>query len=408
MENVGVPNPSVRRAMFKNIGLLAGCEALGISTSALVITVTALIGHHLADTKSLATLPLALQFLTIMGSTVPASYLMKYHGRRVGFLLGAFLGIVSGLVGAYAIYIEAFALFCLASVLFGASTVFVQYYRFAAVELAGEAYKSRAISLSLSGGIVAAFLGPELAKVTRELFPAHEFVGTYLALSGLFAALMLVISVIRFPTPTEDERRERGQPLADIIRRPTFLVAVFCAAIGYGAMNFLMSATPLAMTAHGHSFDSAAIVIQWHIVGMYAPSLVTGHLIHKFGVVRVLVAGVLMMFVCVAINLSGTSGIKFWFGLVALGIAWNFMFIGGTMLLTESYSPAEKAKVQALNDFLIFGTISFTAMMSGTMFHFFGWMFLNVSILVPVGLCLCAVLWLRQARAKAAHAQPTL
>jgi MFS family permease len=383
----------------KNVMLLALCQALGMSCSALIITVTALIGDTLAPDRSLVTLPLALQFLTMMSSAAPASFLMRRFGRRAGFSLGALLGCAAGLLGMQAIFAGSFVLFCVGSVLFGAFAAHVQFYRFAAADTASLAFRSRAISLVLAGGLLAAFLGPELAKWSRDLFAPVLYAGGYLFIALLALTSLVLLQFIEIPRPGEAERRNSGRPLRVIASRPDFVVAVLCAMVGYGAMNLVMTATPLAVVAHGHPFEAAALVIQWHVVGMYAPSFFTGHLIHRFGVVPVLALGAFLVLGCVALNLTGTGVIHFWFGLVLLGLGWNFMFLGGTTLVTESYRPEERAKAQALNEFLVFGTVTCTALLSGALYNAFGWQAVNLGVVGPLVLVLFAVLWLGRRRA---------
>lgn len=388
-----------RDPTVKNVILLGLCQALGMSCSALIITVTALIGNTLAPDKSLATLPLALQFLAMMSSAAPASFLMRRFGRRAGFSLGALLGCAAGLLGVQAIFAGSFVLFCVSSVLFGAFAAHVQFYRFAAADTASHAFRSRAISLVLAGGLLAAFLGPELAKWSRDLFAPVLYAGGYLCIALLALISLVLLQFIEIPRPEATERGDSGRPLRVIARRPDFVVAVLCAMVGYGAMNLVMTATPLAVVAHSHPFEAAALVIQWHVVGMYAPSFFTGHLIHRFGVVPILALGAFLVLGCVAVNLAGTEVIHFWCALVLLGLGWNFMFLGGTTLLTECYRPEERAKAQALNEFLVFGTVTGTALLSGGLYNAFGWQAVNLGVVAPLVAVLFAVLWLGRRRA---------
>jgi len=383
----------------KNVILLALCQALGMSCSALIITVTALIGNTLAPDKSLVTLPLALQFLTMMSSAAPASFLMRRFGRRAGFSLGALLGCAAGLLGMQAIFAGSFIQFCFSSILFGAFAAHVQFYRFAAADTASDTFRSRAISLVLAGGVLSAFLGPELAKWSLDLFAPVLYAGGYLCIGVLALTSLVLLQFIEIPRPGKVERGKSGRPLLVIARRPDFAVAVLCAMVGYGAMNLVMTATPLAVVAHNHTFESAALVIQWHVVGMYLPSFFTGHLIHRFGVLTILALGAVLVLGCVAVNLAGTEVIHFWVGLILLGLGWNFMFLGGTNLLTESYRPEERAKAQALNEFLVFGTVTCTALLSGALYNVFGWQAVNIGVVPPLMLVLCAVLWLGRRRA---------
>ncbi len=383
----------LRDPTLKNVVILAVCQALGMSCSAMIITVVALVGSSLAPHSLMITLPLAIQFLAMMASAAPASFFMRRFGRRNGFSLGACLGITAGLLGSKAILDADFALFCLASAIFGAFSAHVQYYRFAAADTASESFRSRAISLVLAGGVISAFLGPELAKWSRELLAPVLFAGSYLCISGLALASLVLLQFIQIPKPSAEERGRAGRPLGEIMRQPTFLVAVFCAMVAYGSMNLVMASTPLAMVDCLHPFDAAATVIQWHIVGMYAPSFFTGSLIHRFGIGKVLGAGALLMLACVGVNLSGQEVVHFWVALVLLGLGWNFLFIGGTTLLTQCYRPEERAKVQAVNEFLVFGTVACTALLAGGLYGTFGWTLINLAVVAPLILALLGIAW---------------
>jgi MFS family permease len=391
-----------RDPTVKNVVLLALCQASGLSCSALIITITALIGLELAPHRGLATLPLALQFLAMMSTAAPASFFMRRFGRRAGFSLGAVMGMASGGLGMQAVFAQSFVLFCASSILFGAFAAHIQFYRFAAADTASEAYRSRAISLVLAGGLLAAFLGPELAKWSRDLFVPGLYAGGYLCVAALALTSLVLLQFIEIPRPAAKAKGDDGRPLSAIARQPDFVVAVLCAMVGYGAMNLIMTATPLAVVAHNHAFDAAAFVIQWHVVGMFAPSFFTGHLIHRFGVVPILGIGAVLMLGCLAVNLSGIEVAHFWTALVLLGLGWNFLFVGGTTLLTQSYRPEERAKAQALNEFLVFGTVTCTALLSGALYNALGWQAVNLGVGPPLVLVLCAVLWLGRRRLVAA------
>ncbi|HET6521013.1 MAG TPA: MFS transporter, partial [Geminicoccaceae bacterium] len=270
------------------------------------------------------------------------------------------------------------------------------FYRFAAADAADEAFRGRAISYVLAGGVLAAVLGPELAKATRELLAPILFAGCFLAVAGLGLATLLVLCFVTIPRPGAEERRGSGRPLGRIARQPAFAVAALAAMVAYGVMSLVMTATPLAMVACGLGFDDAAFVIQWHVLGMYAPSFFSGHLVGRFGAPNMIVAGALLIFACVGVNLSGVELVQFWAGLVLLGLGWNFMFVGATTLVTTTYAPAEKAKVQALNDFLMFGTVAAAALSSGALQQLIGWTAVNLAVIAPLLLALGATLWLRR------------
>ena len=390
-----------RDPTVRNVFLLALCQALGMSCGALVISVTALVGSALAENKALATLPLALQMASVMVTTVPASLLMGRIGRRAGFSLGAVFGIAGGALSAWAIFAGSFALFCLASLLVGAFVAHIHYYRFAAADTASEDFRSRAISLVLAGGLVAAFLGPELAKWSRDLLPEAFYAGAYFCVAALAGLSLVVLQLIEIPRPRRDQRGRSGRPLWQIAGQPTFLVAALCGMVAYGSMNLVMTVTPLAVVAASHSFSTATLVIQLHIVGMYAPSFFTGHLIHRFGVLPILGLGAIFMLGAVVVSLSGLGVTQFWIALVFLGLGWNFLYVGGSALLTETYRPEERAKAQGFNEFLIFGTVTVTALSSGALFHVFGWAAVNLGIVAPLLVVLAALLWLARRRGAA-------
>jgi MFS family permease len=386
--------------MKRNVGLLATCQALMMTANVLLIATSALVGQRLAAiqglSESLATLPLMAQFLATMLTTIPASLLMKRIGRRAGFLLGSSAGLAGGTLATYGILQDNFVLFSLATALFGINNGFGTYYRFAAADSATPDYRATAISYVMAGGVVAALIGTDLANWTRDLWVSAPFAGSYFVLVGLYTLSLLALAFIRIPREDTRTQSHSGRPLREIIAQKTFIVAVVAAMFGYGVMSLIMTATPLAMRAHAHNFSSTAFVIEWHVVGMFAPSFFTGHLIRHLGVVNVLLAGALLYAMTIAINLTGTSETHFWLALFMLGIGWNFLYIGGTTLLTETYDEQEKAKVQALNDFLIYTTVVGATLTAGVLQHAFGWRMVNFGVLPLITLILIAVLWLKR------------
>jgi predicted MFS family arabinose efflux permease len=338
----------------------------------------------------------------VMVTAFPASLLMQRIGRRWGFTVGALFGMLGAAVATLGVLQGSFLLFCLGTVLTGVYNGFGQFYRFAAIDGSTDAWRSKAISYTLAGGVIAAVIGPELAKLTKDLLAPVTYAGSFGALVGVAAIALLVLQFIHIPPPSAAERSEEGRPLLEIARDPTFLVAVFAAMVGYGGMAFVMTVTPLAMVSHHHAFESAALVIQWHVLAMFAPSFVTGSLISRFGVLRIMMAGALLFIAAVAVHLSGTDVPRFWLGLVLVGVAWNFLYIGGTALLTQTYTPAEKAKVQAANDFLVFGSVALCALSSGALHEGQGWAVLNLVVLPFVGATLFAVVWLEFRRRRPA------
>lgn len=390
--NASGPSPDRSR---RNVIMLALSLALAMSGASIIMTVSALAGHMLAVDKSLATVPLAMQMAFVMISTIPASMLMRRIGRRAGFIIGQGIGLTAAGICVYAISEGSFVLFTVGSALFGSHNAFWQYYRFAAAETADPEFRSRAISLVMSGGVVAAIFGPELSKVSRDMLAPITYAGSYAIIGVICIATVALLAFIDIPKPEAKELKNSGRPLAEIGRQPMFVVAVLSAMVGYGVMSLVMTATPLAMMVAGHAFNDSAFVIQWHALGMFAPSFFTGHLIRRFGALNIILVGVLMNLACVGVNLSGDEVLRFWGGLVLLGLGWNFMFIGGTSLLTETYHLAERAKVQAFNDFLVFGLVTVGSFSSGVMLNVFGWGAVNYAVIAPVLVAFAATIWLR-------------
>ncbi|GBD41152.1 Riboflavin transporter RfnT [bacterium HR39] len=369
----------------RNVLVLATAQALFFVANTTMISTSALVGLHLAPASWLATVPLGLQFLGTMASTVPASFLMQRIGRRAGLRLGAAVGTAAGLLLAFALREQSFALFAAASFLYGIFAAFSQYYRFAAADAADvveperrQAARARAISLVMAGGLVAGAVGPQIARLTSELFPPYLFLGSYLAVAAVGALSFMVLGLLDMPPPPAALRRGDGRPLFEIARSPGFATAVLAAVVGYVTMNLLMSATPLAMMACGHAFSATAVVIQGHVVGMFLPSFVTGSLVARIGAPRVMLAGVLLNLGTVAIDLAGVDVEHFFAALFVLGVGWNFMFIGGTTLLTQCHTPEEKAKVQGFNDFLLFSAVTLSATTSGMLHDLLGWQAMNL------------------------------
>ena len=382
--------------MKRTIAMLAVCQALMMTSQALVVTTSALVGLALAPAHSLATLPYALQFIAVMTVTYFASLLMGRIGRKRGFLLASGVGCVGASVATGGILAGSFALFCLGSFLFGVFFAFSQYYRFAAAEIATDDFRSRAISLVISGGVVAGFAGPWIASSTRLVVAEAEFAGSYAAMLCLYLVSALVLGFIRFPDGAAAAGESLpARPLAVVARQPPYIVALLASVVAYGSMNLVMAATPLAMQARDFSADQISFVISCHILGMFAPAFVTGHLIRWFGVLNVMLWGALLLAGCVAINLEGETTGNFWISLTLLGVGWNFLFTGGTTLLTTTYRPSEKARAQGLNDFVVYSVISFTAVGSGGFHAWFGWQAINVGVTPFLVLAAALVVWLR-------------
>lgn len=383
---------------IRNVALLAACQALSMSGSVMVFAVVALAGKILAPSPELATLPLGIQFVAMMMGTVPASLVMGRLGRRIGFSIGQVIGLGGGLLSAWALVTGQFWLLVLAAVPIGVHNAVFQFLRFAAADTASPAFRPRAISYVMAGGVVAGFLGPELAKRTNVLLEPVLFAGPYLALAGLCVLNLALLQWVRIPRPVPLRKGESGRTLSQIARQPVFMVAALSAMIGYGVMNLVMVATPLAMVGCGFDFAQSAEVIRWHVLGMFVPSFFTGGLIRRFGTLRVIATGAVLLVACGLINLAGITFVNFLAAMVLLGVGWNFMFIGATTLLTEAHAPEERAKTQALNDFLVFSTTAATSFASGAVQTTLGWQAVNAVTMAPVALVLMAVLWLARRR----------
>jgi MFS family permease len=376
-------------AARRNVLVLALCQALAMTGTSIQFLTASLVGDMLlVGGKGLATLPISLQMTGAMLATIPASLLMARIGRRLGFTLGATIGATGAAIATGAIFAGSFALFCIGTMLTGFYQGFAIFYRFAAADTADVAFKPKAVSLVMAGGIIAALLGPETAKWSRGLFEPMLFAGCYVVIIALCLATAALLQFVRIPRPAAVSL-SGGEPLRRIVRRPAFLAAAASGMIAYAVMNFVMTATPLAVIGCGFPFADAAFVIQWHVLGMYAPSFFTGHLIARFGHARVMLTGVALLAAALIINLTGISLAHFWLGLLLLGLGWNLLFVGASALLTTTHTAEERAKVQATNDFLVFGMVSLGSFSSGAVIGHFGWTWVN---LLPLPLLLVAAL----------------
>ena len=384
-------------AARRNVLLLACCQALLLTNAVTLITVGALAGYALAANKAFATLPAATYVIGGFLGAFPASMWMKRVGRRAGFLTGGAFGLAGSALAAFGVWTGSFPLLCAGTTLLGIYNAFGVYYRFAAADAAAPDFKAKAISYVMAGGLVGGIVGPEITKHTRDLVQP-TFAASYASLFVFCLLAMAIVSRLRIPEHRESASHEPVRPLGEIVRQPVFLVAAAGAALGYGVMNLLMTATPLAMGFCGHPYSAAAAVISSHVVAMFGPSFFTGSLIKRFGVLDVMLAGVAAMLACIAIGLSGQLIAHFWSALVLLGVGWNFLYIGGTTLLTEAYRPAEKAKAQGANEITVFAVQALSAFSSGVLVNTKGWETLNYVALPLVVAAGVAVLWLRAGR----------
>jgi MFS family permease len=381
----------------RNVFILALCQALAMTGNNILATTSSLVGYSLVVDKSWATLPAAVQMTGTMLAIIPASLLMARVGRRAGFTFGAVVGATGAGLATLAIFRASFALFCTGTCLLGAYAGFAAYYRFAAAETADPAFRGKAISLVMAGGVASALFGPELAKWSRGLFDPVLFAGCYLIILATCSAAIVLVQLVAIPRLVL-AADAASRPLRQIMRQPAFFSAAVAGMIAYGTMSLLMTATPLAMVACALPFEDAAFVIQFHALGMYAPSFFTGSLIDRFGALKVMLCGVALFVLCAVIALSGVHLTQFWAALMLLGTGWNFLFIGSTALLTQTYKPAERAKTQAANDFLIFGTVAVSAFSSGVLLAGYGWAMLAFLVLPLAAIILGFLLFYRRYR----------
>ncbi len=371
-------------------GLALG-QALLITGNILLISVNALIGQRLAPHQELATLPVAVQFLGLMAATLPAAQIMRLMGRKFGFLIGNLIGLAGGLLACFAIARENFVLFCISTTLLGIAIGISQQYRFAATEACSPQDRPRAISLVMAGGVLAAILGPNLAVWSNKFWPQPEFLGAFAALVALYGLNLLLIASLPLPQPTLEEQTGASRSYGELFRQPKLFTAIVAGAIGYGVIILVMTATPIAMHHHAHDFRNTASVIQWHVLGMFLPSFFTGRLIARWGEIAIIQMGCALLAACIAIAQISTGYWFFLLALMALGVGWNFTFIGATSLLTTSYRPAEKARVQGMNDFLVFACSAVASLLAGHLQSQLGWNWLNLSMLPAIGIAMLLV-----------------
>jgi MFS family permease len=389
--------PNAEAAGKRNVLLLMAAQALLFINNTTMVAVHGLVGLLLAPSVALATLPVTCYVIGSALATAPIARVMKQHGRKVGFTVGAVFGLAGVLFCAAGAYFKVFAVLCLGAGLVGVYNACGQLYRFAAADVAAPGFKERAISLVLAGGIVGGIVGPNLASYSKDWL-AVTYAGSYLSLVVPSLLTLWVLQMISFPVQSAAERAAGGRPLLEIMRQPVFVIACLGAVVGYGVMNLLMTATPIAMKTCGFTFSDSAHVLTMHVVGMFLPSFFTGSLIRRFGVLTIMFTGAMLMFACVGIALSGVQIHHFFIALMTLGVGWNFLFIGGTTLLTEAYRPEEKTKTQGANDFMIFLTMATSSFSSGALVTSEGWDILNYGALPFLVIVSCAIAWLARAR----------
>ena len=384
--------------MNVNLVLLCLAQGLFLTNNITFVAINGLVGLSLAPVGWMATLPVMGYVVGSALSTGVVARSQARWGRRASFQLGLLVALASCGLGVYAVMHHLFWLLVLTTVVAGYYSANAQLYRFAAAELCEPAFREKAVSLVMAGGLLGAVIGPNLATYTRNMLDV-PFAGAYAALAVVALVALVIISFIRFPaTPVQQAKRDEGRSLREIARQPTFVVAALTGALSYGVMNLLMAATPLAMQVCGLSFENTALVLQWHVIGMFAPGFFTGHLIKRFGTLQIMAVGAVLNFVCILIALSGIELHQFLWSSFLLGVGWNFLFTGSTTLSLSTYQPAEKDKAQAALNFCIFGTMAVTSFASGALVTTQGWTWLNEGSFAPVIIMSLAMLWLWRVR----------
>lgn len=382
------------RLAKRNAVVLAVTQALAGANNTVMLATGAIVGSMLAPDKAYATVPISVYVVGMWLGTLPVGRLARRYGRRTAFQVGTVFGVLTGLFGYMAVMQSSFMLFNIGAICCGLYAAAHQAYRFAAADTASEAFRPKAISWVLIGGVFAAILGPQLVIVTKDIWPPYLFAASYLAQAGVAVLAAIVLSFVKIPTPPRVQAGGEGRPLTEILKQPRFVVAVVCGVASYSMMNMVMTSAPLAMIQCNHSVTEAALGLQWHVLGMYAPSFFTGSLIARFGVERVVGAGFALLLASAAISIAGISLWHFWVGLVLLGMGWNFGFIGATAMVTQCHRPEERTRVQSFNDFLVFGSMAIGSFASGNLLAVHGWAVVN-GVVFPVVLIAAALLvWL--------------
>ncbi|KVX07436.1 MULTISPECIES: MFS transporter [Alcaligenes] len=381
----------------RNAFILSGMQALGGANPALVVALSSLVGQKMASSPDLATLPVGIFNLGLAVGILPAAYLMRRLGRQGGYIIGALLGIGAGLLAAAGIYSLSFVMFCVGTLLAGLYASYVQSYRFAAADDASDAFRPKAISWVMAGGLLGAIIATQTIIHTQDIWPEHPFAAAFLAQAGLAALVLPFAFGLRLAPGTRNQQEKipyTGRPLREIASNSYFIIALLAGVASYVLMNFLMTASPLAMVMHGHSLKESTLGIQWHILAMFGPSFFTGNLIKRFGKIPVTFAGVLLLGLASIVALLGMTVPHFWVSLILLGLGWNFGFIGATNMVVDCYRPEERGRVQALNDFIIFTCVALSSFTSGRVLAVYGWYGVNTWTLPISAVVMLALAWL--------------
>jgi len=366
-----------------NVLRLAAAQALTGANSAVIFATGSIVGATLAPSMSLATVPLSMYVVGLAAGTLPTGSISRRYGRRVAFIIGTGCGVLTGLLAAFAILQGSFALFCCATFLGGLYGAVSQSYRFAAADGASAQYRPKAVSWVMAGGVFAGVLGPQLVQWTMDIWPPYLFAFSFVVQAMVALVAMAVLSGVDAPRPAPSDLHG-GRPLSEIVRQPRFMAAALCGIVSYPMMNLVMTSAPLAMKMCGLSVSDSNFGIQWHIVAMYGPSFFTGSLIARFGAPRIVALGLLLEASAATIGLTGITAMHFWATLIVLGAGWNFSFVGASALVLETHRPQERNKVQAFNDFLVFGVMALGSFSSGQLLANYGWSAVNLVVYPPV------------------------
>lgn len=390
-----------------NVVRLAAAQALTGANSAVIFATGSIVGATLAPNMSLATVPLSMYVLGLAAGTLPTGAISRRFGRRVAFIIGTACGALTGLLGCWAILHDSFALFCLATFLGGLYGSVAQSYRFAAADGASAAYRPKAVSWVMAGGVFAGVLGPQLVQWTMDIWSPFLFAFSFVVQAAVALIAMGIVAGVDMPKPAPADLHG-GRPLLQIVRRPRFIAAALCGVIAYPMMNLVMTSAPLAMKMCGLSVSDSNFGIQWHIVAMYGPSFFTGALIARFGAPKIVATGLLLEAAAATIGLSGITAMHFWATLIVLGVGWNFAFIGASALVLETHRPNERNKVQAFNDFLVFGMMAIGSFSSGQLLASYGWSAVNMVVFPPVLLGLAVLSLASYARRRKARLETAM
>jgi MFS family permease len=394
------------RLAKRNALVLAVAQALAGGNNAVIVSTSGIVGVMLAPDRTLATLSATMLVVGTWLGTLPMGWLAATYGRRFALQTGTVAGILSGLISCAAVLQGSFWLFCFGAFCGGFYAAGHQSYRFAVTDTASDAFRPKAISWVLTGGVIAAFIGANLVIATKDLWQPYLFAATYLAQSALALLAGVVLAFTKFPAAPSrvGVRPAAGRPLMTIARTPRFVIAVICGVAAYALMNLMMTSAPLAMVDCGHSVNNAMLGTQWHMLGMFAPSFFTGGLIVRFGVERIVLTGLALTFLSAVVGLAGTSVWHFWIAVTLIGVGWNFAFIGATTIVTQCHRPEERYRVQSFNDFLVFGSMTISSFASGALLAQLGWTFVNGVVLPPVLIAGALLIWLtlRERRARLA------